>query len=117
MNINEVRLVSVGVITSLIVMCKDSQLSCFFEFACVNFTIILSLSMTHYHSSDIYVHIYIYIKNFAWEDQRRKQCYILHIAPQGVKVLYYLLIEPDMHMAKNWKAFIKGFSQPFCWIR
>ena len=36
--------------------------------------------------------------------------YIFHIAPQGVKVLYYLFIEPDTRMAKNWKAFKSFFS-------
>ena len=33
----------------------------------------------------IYIYTYIYIcKNFAWENQRRKRCYIVHIAPPGV---------------------------------
>jgi len=27
---------------------------------------------------------YVFIKNFAWEDQRLKQCYISHIALLGV---------------------------------
>ena len=32
-------------------------------------------------------------------------------------MLYYLFIEADTHVEKNWKAF-KGFSQPFQhWIR
>ena len=37
-----------------------------------------------------YVWIYIYIKNFAWEKQRKQKCYIVHIAPQGVNdaILY-----------------------------
>ena len=39
------------------------------------------------------VHIYIYIdiKNFAWEDKRWKQCYIVHIALQGVNSTTYTI--------------------------
>ena len=47
----------------------------------------------------------IYIKNFAWEDQRQKRCYIFHIVPQGVNVLYCNNIEPDTRVAKNRKDF------------
>ena len=49
MNINAMRMISVGVITGFIVMCKDSH----FLNACT--LIILSLAATHYRSSDIEV--------------------------------------------------------------
>ena len=48
MNITATRLVFIGTNAGLIVMCKDSRQSCFFECACVN-----SLAMPHYHLSDI----------------------------------------------------------------
>ena len=33
----------------------------------------------------IYVHTHAHIyKEFTWEDQRRRRCYIFHIAPRGV---------------------------------
>ena len=52
----------------------------------------------------------IYTYKFAWEDQRQKQCYIVHIAPGVVTVLYYSFVELDMHMVKNRKAFNRFFS-------
>ena len=33
-------------------------------------------------SSHKYAYVHIY---FAWEDQKRKQCYIVHTEPLGVK--------------------------------
>ena len=45
------------------------------------------LKVTHTY---IYI-LCIYIKNFAWEDQSRKQCYIADIEPDKA------VIEPETH--------------------
>ena len=62
MNIYAVRqLVSIGVITavitSFIVMCKD--LHCSYIFLNVRALILLSLAVTHYHSSDLLSNLHI----------------------------------------------------------
>ena len=43
---------------------------------------VLTYLMIHTHK-----YIYTYIKNFAWEYQRQKQCYIVHIAQNDKYVL------------------------------
>ena len=50
MNINAVRLVSIGVITGFVAMCKDLQ----HTFLNAHALILFSLAMTHYHLSDRY---------------------------------------------------------------
>ena len=44
--------------------------------------------------------LYIHIRNFAWEDQSQKQCYIADIEPDNT------VIEPEM----KWKTIYLLFS-------
>ena len=54
--------------------------------------------------------VYIYIKNFAWEDQRQKQCYIVHIALQGVNcAMLFIYRTGYAYMAKSRKPFKRLF--------
>ena len=57
--------------------------------------------------------VYIYIKNFAWEDQRQKQCYIVHIAPQGVNSAILFIYRTGYVYGKEPKGFQKAFLSPF----
>ena len=60
-----------------------------------------------------YIYIYIYIKNFVWEDQRRKQCYIFHIAPQGVNSAILFVYKTGYAYGKEPEGFQKVFLSPF----
>ena len=59
------------------------------------------------------VYIRIYIKNSAWEDQRRKQCYIVHIAPQGVNSAIFFIYRIGYTYGKEPEGFQKVFLSPF----
>ena len=56
--------------------------------------------------------IYI-IKNFAWEDQRRKRCYIVYIAPQGVNSAILFVYRTGYAYGKELESFQKVFLSPF----
>ena len=59
------------------------------------------------------MYIYIYIKNFAWEDQRRKWCYM---ALRGVSSAILSVYITGYAYART-SRLSKGFPQPFrCWI-
>ena len=55
--------------------------------------------------------VYIYIKNFAWEDQRRKQYYTVHIAPGGVNSAILFVYRTGYMYGKELEGFQKVFSQ------
>ena len=59
------------------------------------------------------MYIYIYIKNFAWEDQRRKQYYIVHIAPRGVNSAILFVYRTGYACGKELEGFQKVFLSPF----
>ena len=61
----------------------------------------------------IYIYINIYIKNFVWEDQRQKQCYIVHTAPQGVNSAILFIYRTIYAYGKEPKGFKKIFLSPF----
>ena len=52
MNINALRLVSIGVITGFVIMCKDT---CVFQFLNARTIILLFLAATHYRFSDVHI--------------------------------------------------------------
>ena len=60
----------------------------------------------------IYTYIIIYIKNFAWEDQRRKRCYIIHIALQGVNSAIFFVYRTEYTYGKEPEGFQKVFLSP-----
>ena len=53
-----------------------------------------------YYALIILFHICIYIKNFVWEDQRQRRCYIIHIAPKSVNSAVLLFFNPPIHHSK-----------------
>ena len=57
--------------------------------------------------------MYIYIKNFVWEDQRRKQCYTVHIAPQGVNSAILFVYRTGYVYGKEPEGSQKVFLSPF----
>ena len=59
------------------------------------------------------VHVCIYIKNFAWEDQRQKQCYIVHIARRGVNSAILFVYRTRYVCGKEPEGFQKVFLSPF----
>ena len=73
-----VRLVSVGVITGFIVMCKDSLVVVFFN---VCMLILLSLAMTHYR---LYNYHSIVLK-FVWLDSTTPE---MDISKTTIKMLH-----------------------------
>ena len=59
------------------------------------------------------VYIYIYMKNFAWEDQRQKQWYIVHIAPRGVNSAILFAYRTGYVYSKEPEGLQKVFLSPF----
>ena len=57
--------------------------------------------------------MYIYIKNFAWGDQRQKQCYIVHVAPRGVNSAILFVYRTGYAYGKELEGFQKIFLGPF----
>ena len=57
--------------------------------------------------------MYIYIKNFVWEDQRQKWCYIVHIALRGVNSAILFIYRTGYAYVKEPEGFQKGFLSPF----
>ena len=58
----------------------------------------------------MHVSIFSYIKNFAWEDQKRKQCYIVHIAQWGVNSAILFIYRTRYAYGKEPEGFQKVFS-------
>ena len=81
----------------------------------LNFFINEIFSVEKYPNYGMYIYIYIYIykKNFAWEDQRRKQCYIVHIAPQDVNSAILFVYRTGYMYGKEPGGFQKVFLSPF----
>ena len=50
------------------------------------------------------------IENFAWEDQGRKQCYIVHIATQGVNSAILCVHRTGYAYGKEPESYQKVFS-------
>ena len=68
--------------------------------------LILLVSQGYSHAIIRYI-----CKNFVWEEQWWKQCYIVRIAPWSMSsAIIFVHIEPDMYMAKNRKGFKRFFS-------
>ena len=57
--------------------------------------------------------LYIYIKHFSWEDQRKKWCYIVHIAPQGVCSAILFVYRTWNMYGKEAEGFQNVFLNPY----
>ena len=58
-----------------------------------------------------------YIKNFAWEDQRWKRCYIIHIAPRGVNSTILFVYRTGYAYGKEPEGLQRIFLGPFSTVR
>ena len=50
------------------------------------------------------------IKKFAWEDQKQKWCYIVHIAPRGVKSAILFIYRTRYAYGKEPEEFFLALS-------
>ena len=80
-------------------------------------TLIVFFRLLMNHKFNTYIHtymciicIYIYIKNFAWEDQRWKQCCIVHIALRGVNSATLFVYRTGYVYGKEPEGFQRFFS-------
>ena len=65
-----------------------------------------------YIYTGIYVYVYIY-KEFCVGESRRKQCYIVHIAPRGVNNAILFVYRTGYVYGKEPEGFQKVFLSPF----